>query len=184
MPTSREIVSNRPLSGTELKILLREAFDRMLDNDGMLAAHIAYGRIAFTITLHKQLDGMIRAEDSRTESRPAATNVIADRPELAALSSPPLAPSPTAVTSGTRATRDITSPNAERVRAGLPVTIQRREQDGTLVSEEIKYPPDAEIADGLVLEDATGEARAAFGVPEPVATVQMRDESLDAEDPT
>jgi hypothetical protein len=151
-----------------LKELIRADFERLLDNDGLLSNHIAYGRVSYDITLRKHLDNASRPEDvSSISSRRIATNIVSEHPELAAVEAIPLAgPSPDAVVSGDRASRDITSPNQERLRAGLPVPVDVRQQDNTRVTEYIKYPrPDTIMEDtGLIIEDVTKGAADSLGI--------------------
>ena len=167
MPTSRELVSNRPLSGTELKELIAADFARLLDIDGLLSNHIAYGRVSYEIILRKHLDNASRPTDeSIIRSRKMATNIVSSQPELAAVEPIPLRdPSTNSIFSGDRASRDITSPNQERLRAGLPVPVDIRQQDGTRVTEYVRYPQPEVLDDtGLVIEDVTKSSVEALGI--------------------
>jgi len=56
VPTTTEVVSNRPLAGTELKEIILEDVKQMLDNDGMLSFHIAYGRVAYEVNIKLMMD--------------------------------------------------------------------------------------------------------------------------------
>ncbi len=145
MPTNSERVVNRPLSGDELKILLRADFERLLASEGMLSPHIAFGRIAYTIDLRLHMDNFVMPESHSTiASRPPAVNVLPTKPELAAVEAMPLAePSPKVAVGATRLTRSIDSPNAERLRNGLPVPVEVTQQDSTRTTQHITYPPDA-----------------------------------------
>lgn len=171
MPTARESAVNRPLSGTELKQLIIADFSRMLDEEGMLSPHIAYGRVGYDLRLRMHLDNLMRRESEITQaSRPIAHNIVApDHPELATIDAAPLAdPSPHAAVVGLELERNVTSPNAERVRLGLPIPVETRGQDGTVQQEMVRYPPDASLGDGDVhVDDVSGQARAEWKLPEP-----------------
>ena len=165
MATGRETVVNRALSGAELKQLLREDFDRLLEGEGLLSDYIAYGRVGYDITLRLHMDNFMRSESAiATASRPVGVNIVEKRPELAAVETPPLASSSSeAVTSGTRLAREITSPNAERIRAGLPVSVVVKQPDGTVTTEHIKYPPQSGAAENVRVEDVTPEVESEWG---------------------
>lgn len=150
-PSARETVMNRALSGSELKSLIRADFERLLANDGLLSNHVAYGRISYQIVLRKHLDNSLqRLDESFVDSQPA----------------PPLAdPSPDAIASGDTLTRTISSPNAERVRTGIPIPVAVKQQDGTTTVENVQYPPDDSLGDGDVqITDSTPEAKEAFRI--------------------
>jgi hypothetical protein len=67
-------------------------------------------------------------------------------------------------TGGTTVQRTVTSPNAERVREGLPVPIEVRQQDGTKTVERVVYPKPADMGDGNVaIVDSTADAKQTFG---------------------
>lgn len=150
MPTSSERVPNRPLSGAELKVILRRDFDRLLANDGLLSDYVAYGRVAYTIVLRKHLDNLIRPEGSSIAASAKASNAeVAAAPGMAALETPPLAsPSAGAVDHTSTLDRRVASPNAERLREGMPIPVERKQQDGTTITEQVSYPRDADAGDG------------------------------------
>ena len=128
MPTSREIVSNRALSGTELKeILLRYFKEHVLDQEGLLSDYIAYGRISYEIRLILHLDNYTRPESTTTyRSRRAGNAEVEANPDLAVVEALPLADNPPDATlSAATITGNITSPNVERIRAGIPVPVRR-----------------------------------------------------------
>lgn len=155
MPTSQERVPNRALSGAELKELLRRDFERLLANDGLLSDYISFGRIAYTIILRKHLDNFLRPEDVTAAASARQPNAaIAEHPGLAAVEPPPLVDSSAdAIDLSTSVSRTIASPNEERIRAGLPIPVERRQQDSSLVTENIVYPPQPELGDGDVTLD-------------------------------
>lgn len=174
MPTSREIAVNRGLSGTELKTLILADFSRMLDEEGMLSPHMAYGRVGYDLRLRLHLDNLMRQENEITQaSRPIAHNIIEpDHPELAAVAAAPLTdPSPDAAVVGLELERNVTSPNAERVRLGIPIPVETRGQDGTVQQEMVKYPPDPSLGDGDVhVDDVSLQARDEWKLPPAVPT--------------
>ncbi len=129
MPTTSEKVVNRALSGTELKAYLRTVFDRLLDNEGMLSEHVAFGRVGGTIRLTLHLDNAYFPKSETTidlgEGRKLAN------------------PSAKVEVAGQTATFKVDNPNAERVRVGLKVPVLTTELDGTRQIQQIQYPPEA-----------------------------------------
>lgn len=169
MPTSREVAVNRPLSGTELKSLIIADFTRMLDEEGMLSHHIAYGRVSYDLRLRMHVDNAMQGTSEITQkSRPIAGNIISpDHPELSAVESAPLVdPSDQSAVVGLELHREMDSPNAERVRLGLPVPIETTQQDGTKQTEQVVYPPDPALGDGAVhVDDISAVARTDWKLP-------------------
>lgn len=164
MTTSSETVVNKPLSGTEIKEIMRADFDRLLDGEGMLNAYVAYRRLAYTLTLQLHTDNPMRLESEvRLSSKPQA-----DAPGI---ESPPLtSPSAESTVAGTRLDRNITSPNEERLRHGLTLPVITRQPDGTTQTEQIKYPPQPELGAGQITQtDASAETREAWKVTTPTA---------------
>ena len=161
--TSRETVPNRALSGTELKRLILADTQAMLDGDGLLSPYIAYGRVSYSVTVRLHMDNPLTPESSTTRtSRTQATGAVAADSTLAAVEPAPLAgASDAAVVSATRRTRTIDSPNAERLRTGLPVPVEVKQSDGTTHTETIQYPPDPSLGDRTARdEDVTAETSA------------------------
>jgi hypothetical protein len=176
MPSSRETVVNRALSGDELKKIILADSQRLVDNEGMLSPHCAFGRVGYTLTLRLHMDNAFASVSEITvASRPASIQQIEANPALAALDSVPLkGASELAEVGALELTRQITSPNAERLREGMPVPVQVKQQDGTIATEQISYPADAfpELGPGDVhIEDKTHEAAAAWGINEQVIAV-------------
>jgi hypothetical protein len=168
-PSNLEAVANKVLSGTELAKLILADFTKLLENDGLLSAHIGFGRITYEIILRKHMDNfMLPTDTSFLVSRGVNGTPLEDGPTLKD-------PSPEAIVDAQMLTREITSPNAERVRTGLPVPMDVRQPDGTHTQEQVTYPIDLELGDGAVkVTDVTSEARAAWGLPpEPAPTTQM-----------
>jgi len=168
MPTSRKQVPNTALAGNEVREVIRLRCDELLANFGILAPNIAFSRLAFSIRIDLHVDNAFARDHSiGVDSRPVATNIVAKRPELAAIEAPPLA-APSADSAVLSLTLDsrIDSPNAERVRLGLPVPVVTKAADGTRQVEHVKYPPDPTLGDAdVAIRDSSEEARAAWGLP-------------------
>lgn len=167
MPLTSETVPQKALSGSELRAIMLERFKYLLMNDCMLADHVAYGRIAYDITLRMHVDNpfIVGPTITTIASQPIGVNLLDAMPEMAAIESgPPLRTplSDEAVISGTRLTHEITSPNRERLSAGLSVPVDVRQLDGSTVTEQIQYPPEANL-EGVHLEDITQQTRRELG---------------------
>jgi len=153
-PTANEVISQKPLSATEIKEILRLDLERLLEGEGLLSHYMAYGRISYDLTLRLHMDNPMMPESKVTvTSKPA----------------PPLAdPSPEAVASGTNVHRNISSPNAERLRHALPVPVSVKGQDGTTQTEFIKYPPQPDLGEGdVTVSDVTKDVKSAWKPTEP-----------------
>lgn len=140
MPASNETVPNRPLSGNELKKIILKDVDSILDKDGMFSINIAYGRVAYEITVKLHIDNPMYPEHKTViASRPPATN----DPDLEkkALERAPLRNTgEEGLAVGMVRERVIDSPNAVRVEMELPVTILRKDlNDGVLKEEKVTY---------------------------------------------
>lgn len=128
-----ETISNKKLTGTELAVIVQNDVKRMLQRDGMLAGHVAYGRVAYRVdvTLYLEVSGM----NEYHMSAQSHTNV--KHPEIAA---PPLPKSGNVRKHKKRVTRKIDNPNEERVRNGLPIPAQRRNKEtGKMETVGISY---------------------------------------------
>lgn len=187
-PTSRELIINKPLAGTELSQIILSDAARMLESNGLLSGQIAYGRVSYSLRLTIHLDNPAMRESSDTaRSRPRATDTIAANPALAAIEAePPLSsPSPDAVFDAFELQRDITSPNLARVEFGLPVDVAVKDQDGHHIEHAVTYPPGA-YKDQFVepeLRDVTPLARLESGIPPepPPRAVEAEDAAALAE---
>jgi len=144
--TFMESIPQRALSGAEIKAIMVEKFQFMLSQNTRLSDYMAYGRLAYDITVRIHVDNAHPIVDV-TESAPIGRNIVDSAPELGAIESgPPLVnPSPKAETSGTRLSNDKTHPNLERLAHHLPIPVETRRGDGSVVSEEINYPVDYPI---------------------------------------
>ena len=149
MTTGAEKVVNNPLSGTEMKQLIMEDCQRLIDNEGTLSPHVAFGRVGYSITLTIQTGNVYYPQ----------SKIVVEGGEKLPMVDPP----PDASLGATTLQRNITSPNSERVRVGLPVPVVTRDQSGTTQTEMVKYPPQPELGEGDVkVEDTTQQAKQAF----------------------
>jgi hypothetical protein len=186
-PTASESVPNRALNGTELKALILDDFQRLLDNDGMLSEHLAFGRVGYDIILRLHLDNASQdVTESHVKSRPRAKQQVEKNPALSAVQTAPLpTPSPGAVVAGTQISRSVDSPNSERLRLGLPIPVDVRQSDRTIITEQVQYPRDESLGDGNVQErDVTGDARAAWNLLNETQEVTVPEDDDNFEPPT
>jgi hypothetical protein len=138
MPTANETLPNRALTGEELKELLRQDFERLLDGEGLLQPYIAYGRVGYEIILRMHLDNQMNGtSESAIKSRQPARNADSQPP----IDTPPLVgASKDALVAGTILERQIDSPNEERIRAGMPIPVEVTQPDRTVTHEQVRYP--------------------------------------------
>jgi hypothetical protein len=168
MPTASETVPNKALSGAELKTIMLERFKHLLAGECMLADHVAYGRITYDITLRMHIDNPFvvgGVSVSTIAAQPVGRNITASAPELEAIESGPPLKGPLtreATASGSRISEEIRSPNRARLAAGLPVPVDVRQRDGSILTEAVTYPPQEELSDAK-LEDITAETRRELG---------------------
>lgn len=188
MPTARESVQNRPLTGAELKKIILADVDSILDNLGVLTSTMAFGRCAYDVRVVLHIDNVLMPEHSIEDgSVRASRQEVEASPELAAIERAPLTEtSGEDVVLAAERQRRIASPNAERSRLGLPVTITRRLQDGTSEETKVEYPPDGNVGDGDVTDapsdEAAARARERYGLPPlPTAPEPAMDTSVEAD---
>lgn len=145
MPTSKELVTNKPLAGAEIAKIVQADVARVMQNSGLFSGQIAYGRISWDIRVILHMDNP--AYPTATEivqSKPYPKDITDHAPELAAVESFPLRDTTAdAYLAADNLHRDIQSPNAARVEHGLPVTVTRRGQNSETKEEQIVYPTDA-----------------------------------------
>lgn len=141
MPTAKEIVQNKPLTGQELKAIMLRDFERLLNRQGMLTGIMAFGRCSFEVILKIQIDNpMYPNHTLQTKSKPPSEQDKVQQPELKSLETFPLTdPSADSLIVGTTLKRDIQSPNRVRVEEGMPVTVSHRDQSGKTVEREVIY---------------------------------------------
>jgi len=146
MPTSNEIVPNRPLTGIEAKQIILADVHAMLDRDGMFTEYIAFSRLSYEVVVKLHLDN---------PAYPNHTSVVQSRKEPskpAVIEPPPLAnprPQPeTEIVVAKRRSRVVESPNKERVKRGMPVTVTARSTEtGHFEDKQVKYDPES-LPDG------------------------------------
>jgi hypothetical protein len=175
MPTSRELVPNKPLSGEELATIIKADLASVLAQDCMLTPRVAYGRVSYEIRVTLHMDNpMMPSSVAVVQSKLAASDAVEARPELAALNPPPPLPdaSDDATVYSTERHRDIVSPNVARIEHGMPISVIRpgRDTGGNPISVEegVIYPPDV-VADVSVPPrdiDLTRMAKAEFAAKE------------------
>jgi hypothetical protein len=151
MPTQSEKIVNKALSGDELKSYLAEVFKKLLENEGMMSPHIAFGRVGGSIVLTLHLDNAYFPESKSTIE-------FGDKVPLEN-------PTTEAEIAEQTATFTMDNPNAERVRLGLPVPVETKQLDGTKQIEHILYPSDMvqDLPPAQVqVKDTTAEAKQKF----------------------
>lgn len=159
-PTASEVVPNRPLTALEVRELILRDFTRMLDGFSPLNSMAAFGRSSWGIKLTfvtetGQQDSWIDSrlhpvniivgEGRRMESRPA--------PEQFKNVQPHPLKSALARASAISLTRHSTSPNAERLRSGLPVPVDVQQSDGQRRQEVIQYNPDPSMPENVEMRE-------------------------------
>src|SRR5438552_15397899 len=132
MPTSKDLVANRPLRSEELAKIVLADVERILDGSGFFRGQIAYGRVAYEVRITLHIDNPSYPTDlTVVRSKGRSIQEVEADPALAAIEPGPLKDtSSEAFLSATEFHRDIQSPNAARVEHSLPITILRRDQDG------------------------------------------------------
>lgn len=140
MPASNEIVNNRPLSGSELRLIILNDVGNILDKDGMFAPHIGYGRVAYEVTVKLHIDNPLYPEHKTViASRPPSSN-DPDLTKKAIETAPLHNTSDESVALGLVRERTIESPNAARLEHELAVTIMRKDMEtGTMKEERVTY---------------------------------------------
>jgi hypothetical protein len=69
------------------------------------------------------------------------------------------------IVSATQISQRVTSPNAERLREGMPVEVTRDQQDGSKLTEKVSYPKQPSLGNAdVVITDTTEAAMAAWGI--------------------
>ena len=136
-------IPGRSLNGTELKTILLNDVTRILDQDGMMANHIAYSKVAYEVVIKLHLDNISYPEHtSRTVSRAATDQELAKNPDsgLETVQSFPMKNmSAEAVSVGRKRERKITSTNLARIENDIPIEIQVRQSDGSVETKKEIY---------------------------------------------
>lgn len=145
----QEVQPQKALTGEELKKIVLNNVSSMLDMDGMLAGHVAYGRVAFDVTIKFHTNRPVEPTwDNKTVSRKPTVQELEKFPELGALETFPLKnPPEDAVTMGRKRKREITSPNTARIENALPIDVITRDQGGQIIEKKILYET-SDLPDG------------------------------------
>lgn len=138
MPTSKEVVPNRPLAGHELRDIMLKDFTAMISGDGMFSAHMGYRRVAYEISIKLHLDNPLHPEHkNKRRSKEPAKNADEITKLTAAY---PMQPGEDVVAAGVTRAREIDSPNAARIEFDLPVTIQHMDRTtGEIKDKQVQY---------------------------------------------
>ena len=160
MPSSHEVVLNSALTAQEMIECIRRDFDRLIRAEGMLNTSAAFGRCAYTLAIRIHHGNPFLPETTtRIESHPFTAKEIEANPALAAMDRPSAVNEAVATTT---LHREITGPNAERVRLSMPVPVRRQEQSGEYKVDGIRYPapPEGSSEDpgAKIVDEATARA--------------------------
>jgi len=168
MPGHEETL-NLPLNGEELKaIILRDA-QRLVDNECMLMANVAFPRVSYVLTLKLHMANPFFPESgNEIQSKAPTPTELQSNPALSSVEPPPLLNVQGGGEVGaTSLTRTIDSGNAERLRNGMGIPCLVPQNDGTKSQESIVYPPGSfpELGEGDVhITDTTAQVRAEMGL--------------------
>lgn len=159
-PTASEVVPNRPLTSLEVRDLLHRDFEKMLDGFSTLGSMASFGRVSWQIKLTFVTE--TGQQDSFIDSRPHAVNIIVGEGRRAESKPAPeqyknIAQHPLksalSRAAGISLTRHATSPNAERLRNGLPVPVDVKQSDGQVRQETIQYQPDPAMPENVTIQE-------------------------------
>lgn len=131
MPTGKEQIENRALTGAELKQILIKDFTNMLERDAMFANRLSYERASYRIKVQLFLPlPQYPEHNAAVSSINPPRNEKDEKKKL--LTSPPVGQS---ATMGMQRSRVIDSPNLARLTHGLPITISRRNPESGRIEE-------------------------------------------------
>jgi hypothetical protein len=159
MPLNQETIPNKPLSGIEVKGLILQDLEKLLDNDCMLTEYIAHGRISWKVRYSLCFDNPLlpASEMSYATRKPAHK----EQDPVPGLDQFPLSESsPEMSFSAHEISREVDSPNAERLRTGIPVEVVGVDDDGRRTTKLVKYDTDETIPEKVETRDVTDEERA------------------------
>lgn len=159
MPASNEIVQNRPLTGIEARKIIVADVESILGRDGLFTEYVAFGRLCYRIKVELMLDN---------PAYPKHETVIRSRAQAKGSLTPQIEPGPLvepsaeAVTIGIERERMIDNPNAERIKRGMPLTVNQRDPNtGHFAEKELMYgtdllpPDDLDTNKGMTDKDIT-----------------------------
>lgn len=136
---------NRPLSGSELRQIMVKDVDSILQQDGMLASHVAYKDVSYEVTVKVRVSNPMQPVwINTTTSKDSTLQQIAADESMAAVNAFPHKSEDAEETFdiGVSKIREIISPNVSRVENGLPVTISHRTPDGEMKEHPVTYEVD------------------------------------------
>lgn len=167
MPTSKELVANKPLAGPDLAKIIQSDVAQLLQRDGMFSPHVAYGRVSYEVRVTMHMDNPsypTHVTTMRSEKR--SDNQVAAEPELAAIEPdlPLKEPSLEEYVASVERQRRIDSPNLARIEHQLPVTVQVAGEGGSSQEKQVVYPKEAVegVAPAPTDIDLTRNTRAAW----------------------
>lgn len=148
---------NKALSGVELAKIITNDITNILEQDGMLTGHIAYTKVAYSITVKiMTANPIIPNWTNKTKSKTSTEQQVAGNEALAAVHAFPLktADGDETANIGVERTRQIISPNQSRIENGLPISVNLRGPDGDIREEKVHYdvemlPDDGGYPDGV-----------------------------------
>ncbi len=147
-----EIIQNKNLSGPEIAKIIEYDVNKMLNTDPMLSARVAYGKIAYKVTIQLQMaNPTYPSHEMRVKSQ--------DNRKVQEVGSIPLKDGigegavkvEEVVQSGKQRNRVIDNPNLERVKHKLPVITEKVNQKGVVEKVSRVYTPEQA---GVSQEDA------------------------------
>lgn len=141
----QEVQPNKPLSGKEYAEIIISDLRRVLEQDSMLASHIAYSQVGHSITVKIMTNNPIIPNWTNSiRSRQSTEQQIADDESLKAIQTFPIprTEDDEPLDFGEELTRQIISPNHSRIENGLGVPVTFRGADGDTKEEKIIYEPD------------------------------------------
>lgn len=104
MPLSNEKISNRPLSGAELKERILSDVRRVLDKDNLFADYLGYGQVSYKVTVEMATNNPFLPSATVKTGEGSLEGEFEER-------------------GGAVLERSIDSPNVERIAMGLPLKI-------------------------------------------------------------
>ncbi len=163
MPTSRERVPNKPLTGAEVAKVIIERITRRFADDGTFNEMYAYREVAFDIKVRVHLGEPVGAHDVVTEGVVRDGEVERGAPPL---------PTENGEVVAFDLHHEVESPNLERVALGLPITIAAHAPSAPgdifprIEQHEVKYDPDSYPKPEPPVEtDKTAETAEQWKVP-------------------
>ena len=143
MPLSSEQVANRPLGGREALECIVNDVRAILEKDGFFAPYVAYGRLAYEVTIKIHMANPLTPEHTvrvRSRAKPEEP-AIEGPPPLVLVPDPLTHEEPENVVLAVERSREIQSPNVARIANNLPITVTVHTGQGNLKTRELHYDP-------------------------------------------